>query len=147
MENKKALYYLLKAEISGIKNIDSPIHLDFYPDIIKDKIDFKHNNVKGIYGCNGAGKTAIITAFYIYQKMLSSDNYLLQENVIYNLKNEINYKTKKFTISLVLGFGQDGSDLQVVKHELTIKLVHDIPTIFEEKLFALKINKKYIYRV
>ena len=142
MKNQKALYYLLKAEISGIKNIDSPIHLDFYPDIIKDKIDFHHNNVKGIYGCNGAGKTAIITAFYIYQKMLSSDNYLLQENVIYNLKNEINYKTKKFTISLVFGFGQDGSDLQVVKHELTIKLIHDIPTVFEEKLFVLNSLKK-----
>ena len=142
MENRKALYYLLKAEISGIKNIDSPIHLDFYPDIIKDKIDFNHNNVKGIYGCNGAGKTAIITAFYIYQRVLSSDNYLLQENVIYNLKNEINYKTKKFTISLVFGLGLDGSCLRVMKHELTIKLVHDIPTIFEEKLFVLNSVKK-----
>ena len=66
MENKKALYYLLKAEISGIKNIDSPIHLDFYPNIINDMTDFHHNHVKGIYGSNGAGKTAIITAFYIY---------------------------------------------------------------------------------
>ena len=100
MENRKALYYLLEAEISGIKNIDSPIHLDFYPDIIKDKIDFNHNNVKGIYGCNGAGKTAIITAFYIYQRVLSSDNYLLQENVIYNLKYAIHYKTKQFNNSL-----------------------------------------------
>ena len=56
-------YYLLSAKISGIKNIHKRIELDFYLKSIDKSFNPEKYRVKGIFGENGFGKTAIITVF------------------------------------------------------------------------------------
>ena len=63
-------FYLLTLDIYGIKNIANPIHLDFYKKTIKRDFNPEKYKIKAIYGENGSGKTAIITAV----KLLSGQN-------------------------------------------------------------------------
>ena len=60
-------FYLLHIRLSGIKNISKEIQLDFYNKVLEGFNPEKHR-VKAIYGENGSGKTAIITAISIHNK-------------------------------------------------------------------------------
>ena len=73
----KPLFYLLSLKISGIKNIEVPIELNFYKKTINNSdFDPEKYRIKAIYGENGSGKTAIITAVKILQNFLTDKNYL-----------------------------------------------------------------------
>ena len=66
----KPLFYLLSLKISGIKNIEVPIELNFYKKTINNSdFDPEKYRIKAIYGENGSGKTAIITAVKILQNL------------------------------------------------------------------------------
>ena len=74
----KPLFYLLSLKISGIKNIEVPIELNFYKKTINNSdFDPEKYRIKAIYGENGSGKTAIITAVKILQNFLTDKNYLI----------------------------------------------------------------------
>ena len=80
----KPLFYLLSLKISGIKNIEVPIELNFYKKTINNSdFDPEKYRIKAIYGENGSGKTAIITAVKILQNFLTDKNYLI-ESAIHN---------------------------------------------------------------
>ncbi len=46
-------YYLLSAKISGVKNIQKRIYLEFYKKTIDKQFDPDKYRVKGIFGENG----------------------------------------------------------------------------------------------
>ena len=90
----KPLFYLLSLKISGIKNIEVPIELNFYKKTINNSdFDPEKYRIKAIYGENGSGKTAIITAVKILQNFLTDKNYLIDSDDQKILVETINKKT------------------------------------------------------
>lgn len=70
------LLYLLRLEVNGIKNIETPMELTFYRKTIENDFDPSQYRVKAIFGENGSGKTAIILAVKILKSLLTYENYL-----------------------------------------------------------------------
>ena len=64
------LFYLLKLEVFGIKNIEKTVEIDFYKKTIADDFNPEKYKIKGIYGENGSGKTAIVTAVKIFRNLI-----------------------------------------------------------------------------
>ena len=65
------MYYLLNITVSGIKCIEEEVRLDFYKKIVDKKFDPDKYRIKAIYGENGSGKSAIITAIKIFQDIIA----------------------------------------------------------------------------
>jgi AAA15 family ATPase/GTPase len=78
MEDKPMRYFIIKSTINGIKNIDKEVTLSFYPHTVKKKMNISRTNLKAIYGMNGCGKSAIVNAFDMYEKLISNKNYIPQ---------------------------------------------------------------------
>ena len=91
-------YYLLNLRISGIKNIEKQIEIPFYKKTIKNDFDPKQYRVKGIYGENGSGKTAIMTAVKILTRLILDRNYLGDSVNQRELAENINKKTGRASI-------------------------------------------------
>ena len=87
-------YYLLRFEVSGIKNIEKPIEINFYKKTINNDFDPEQYKIKAIYGENGAGKTAIVTAVRIMQRFLMDKSYLSDSATQKVLVDSVNKKTK-----------------------------------------------------
>lgn len=90
------MIFLLNMSISGIKNIEKEIEIDFYGKKVNKDQEVNRNNVKGIYGENGTGKTAIITAVNIVKEFLFNDNYLRDSHNQALLRELINKNTQEF---------------------------------------------------
>ena len=92
MEN---MIYLLNISISGIKSIRKEVRLDFYKKTIDKTFNPEKYRVKAIYGENGSGKSAIITAVKIFQDLIINDNYLNESKTQIFLDEIINKSTQK----------------------------------------------------
>jgi len=100
-------FYLLHIRLSGIKNISKEIQLDFYNKVLEGFNPEKHR-VKAIYGENGSGKTAIITAISIAKKIVLSPNYLKQIDTQTLLGEMINKETHSFNFEFEFtDYGQE----------------------------------------
>lgn len=108
---------LLQFSTYGIKNIEELITIDLANQTIENGIQ-KINNVKGIFGYNGAGKSALMTAIDYYNKIVCVPNYLMQNEVKDNLNKLINYVKKEFYISMVFEFEKN----IVIKHSLKLSI-------------------------
>ena len=124
-------FYLLNMSLSGIKNIEKEIKIEFYGKNVST--DFKPDKyrIKGIYGENGVGKSAIVTAVDIVKKFVIMDNYLRDYQSQLLLRELINKNTRQFkfkcdfisrigsmyiyTYELCLNIGDD--DAIYVSHE------------------------------
>ncbi|MBR0267127.1 MAG: ATP-binding protein [Clostridia bacterium] len=92
------VYYLLNLRISGIKSIETPIEIPFYKKTIKNDFDPEQYRVKGIYGENGSGKTAIMLAVRIMTRILLDRNYLSDSVNQRLLLESINKKTRRLSV-------------------------------------------------
>ena len=90
--------YLLNYSVKGIKTLDQLITLSFYKKTISKNPDTQDYNVKGIYGMNGSGKSAIITSVDILRNLLINSGYLNDPIVQGNLSEIINKKTEELFI-------------------------------------------------
>lgn len=88
--------YLLNATISGIKSIEKPVSISFYKKGINREFNPEKYRVKAIYGENGAGKTALITAISIFKNLVINEDYLSDASNQKLLKELINKKTRRF---------------------------------------------------
>ena len=61
---------LVNYSVKGIKALDQTVSLSFYKKTITKPTDFRSYNIKGIYGINGSGKSAIITSVKIFRNLL-----------------------------------------------------------------------------
>lgn len=86
------LHYLLNIGVSGIKSIKDEVRLEFYKRTINKDFEPDKYRIKAIYGENGSGKSAIITAIKIFQDIMIKDQYL-SESKTQNFLNEIINKT------------------------------------------------------
>ncbi len=107
---------LLKLTLAGIKNIEEPLSLEFSNQSI-ERIGEGINKTKGIFGYNGSGKSALVSALYLYKALLLSQNFLLQNQTQEYLEETINRKTKRFEVSLC--FLSEG---KILRHDLSLGL-------------------------
>lgn len=122
----KPKYYLLSFAVSGIKNIEKEIKLEFYNRTIDKNFDPKKYRIKAIYGENGSGKTAIISAVKILRQIIISDSYLGDSSNQKKLFELINKKTECLKIQAEFaGKPDDSSKLNVFKYEVEIALKKD----------------------
>lgn len=96
MEN---MIYLLNIAVSGIKSIEKEVQIDFYKKIVDKKFNPDKYRIKAIYGENGSGKSAIITAVKIFQDLIINENYINESKTQNFLDEIINKTTKKFCFS------------------------------------------------
>ncbi len=146
--------YIIRFSVSGIKNINEMVSIDFYNNsIAKNKvININKRNIKAIYGVNGAGKSAYITGVDIYKSLVLKDNYLVQDNIINKLNTLINKNTKELILENIFCSTDDNNKIKnILKHTLIVKPIKDeldqIKYILKEKLEKLignTINSEYI---
>lgn len=92
--------YLVNYSVKGIKTLDELISLSFYKKTITRNLDTQEYNVKGIYGMNGSGKSAIVTSADILRNLLTNPGYLNNPIVQKNLEELINKKLGELFISV-----------------------------------------------
>lgn len=92
--------FLTSYSVKGIKNLDQLIKLDFYKKTITKSLDTQEYNLKGIYGMNGSGKSAIVTSIKILKNLLSNSNYLNNPIVQQNLDSLINKEARSLFLSV-----------------------------------------------
>ncbi len=92
----KNTFYLLNMDVCGIKNIQKNVHLSFYKKTVDREFDSEKYRVKAIYGENGVGKSALITAVKIFQNLILDDNYLNDSKTQIFLDEIINKATQTF---------------------------------------------------
>lgn len=153
--------YVLRFTTKGIKNIDKLTSVDFYNNSIsKGKaINLDKKNVKGIFGINGAGKSAYMLAMDIYNTMTIKSDYLVQDVIKNKLEKLINKSTKELFLENIFAVSKVDDDYkvyEVLKHTIIINyFLND----FNQKTFSVNeklerligntINSEYeeIYRV
>lgn len=87
------MVYLLNLRIAGIKCIEKEIGIDFYGKSIDRNFNPEKSRIKGIYGENGSGKSAIISAVEIVKEFILNVNYLSTQKQLNEL---INKNSKEF---------------------------------------------------
>jgi len=92
-------FYLLSFELSGIKNIRKKIELQFYNKTLPNNLEIEGTNVKAIYGKNGSGKSGIINAVDVFQKITNRKGYLYDNKGKGYLQELINYQTNELYIN------------------------------------------------
>ncbi|MCR5760933.1 MAG: hypothetical protein K6F82_02885 [Sphaerochaetaceae bacterium] len=119
----------MRIEVSGIKGIKDKISFDFENQTISKRI-FDKPAIKAIYGTNGSGKTAILTAIDIYINLCLDSFYLLKIDNSASLKKLINKQTNFFEIKVY--FITD--DAVAYTHRISINARADKPYIEEEEI-------------
>mgnify|MGYP005760288651 CR=1 FL=1 len=92
--------YLISYSVKGIKSLDQLITLSFYKKTISKNPDTQEYNIKGIYGMNGSGKSAIITSVEILRNLLVDSGYLNNPIAQDNLDAIINKRTGELFIEV-----------------------------------------------
>lgn len=108
MEN---MFYLLNISVSGIKCIKEEVRLDFYKKTVDKNFNPERYRVKAIYGENGSGKSALVTAVKIFQDLIINDNYLNESKTQEFLDEIINKETKVFRIGVEFLVGVDNEKI------------------------------------
>ena len=132
------LIYLLNMSVSGIKSIKNEIRLDFYKKTVDRKFNPDKYRIKAIYGENGSGKSAIVTAVKIFQDIIIKDNYLNESKTQDFLKEIINKETQRFGFSCE--FLVKASDSKLFVYKYSIELGKNDQGLYEIRSEALWIK-------
>lgn len=137
---------LLRFKIKGIKNIDKDIAIDFSDEtIINNKVS-KVGKIKSIYGYNGAGKSAIISAMEIY-KTINNNSFYTNNDFKFEIGSLINLKNRKAFLEVVFLCDDKNKKSNIYKHEIELITNHNKQfQIYSEKLsllFGKTINGTY----
>lgn len=140
------MFYLLNMRVSGIKNIKNEVRLDFYKKTIDRNFNPDKYRIKAIYGENGSGKTAIITAVKIFQDLILSDNYLNESKTQIFLNEIVNKSTHK--IQFGCEFLVDADTMKLV-YQYSVQIGKNANGLYEIQEESLKVkngnyaNNKY----
>lgn len=140
------MYYLLNISVSGIKCIKEEMRIDFYKKTINKNFDPERYRVKAIYGENGSGKSALITAVKIFKKLVLTPNYLSESRAQDFLNEIINKNGKTFRIGMEFLVGKP-NDIKI--YQYIVQLGKGLNGLYEIQYECLKwkngnyINSKY----
>ena len=131
-------FFVQNLKINGCKNIDKEININFYNNTLSNNIDLQNSSIKAIYGPNGAGKSGIMSALYIYKRLLCEKNSL-NDSYFRNFVAEcINKYNNKLSIKITLLNFDDYDVYQcTIKHEITLEKNNYGVKIVEEKISEL----------
>ncbi len=131
-------FFVQNLKINGCKNIDKEININFYNNTLKENIDLQNSSIKAIYGPNGAGKSGIMSALYIYKRILCEKNSL-SDSYFRNFVSEcINKNTNRMSIKIIILKFDDNDVYQgTIKHEITLEKNNYGVKIIEEKISEL----------
>lgn len=131
--------YLLSAELVGVKNIDKKVKISFYKQTVDKSFDMSNYRIKAIFGENGCGKTALITAFGIVRDITLNGRYLYNKQ---NLLEEIlNKKLKEYMFSCEYIVCQDSGN---TVYKYSLHLSHDELGYYIDKESLSKKNGNYV---
>lgn len=134
--------FLLNYRVSGIKNLTDEVSLSFYKKTISAPIHTEEYNIKGIYGVNGSGKSAILESVNIMRNLMTDVNYLNNPIVQKNLNEIINKKTSKLSISADF-LVKDSQNIYLFRYDINlIKNVMERYIIDEERLLYKKATSR-----
>lgn len=92
--------HLINYSVKGIKSLDEDVSLSFYKkSFISEPTDFQNYNIKGIYGINGSGKSAIVTSVRIFKNLIVNQDYLNNPIIQSQLNALINRKLQRMEFS------------------------------------------------
>lgn len=139
--------FLLSVTLCGIKNIEKPITIDFYKNKGLRNFSSLNDKVRVIYGPNGSGKTAIMTALFIAKQIMCNTHSMLgYDQTFFN--NTINLKLKQFDITLEFAtlYRENEDDnakvKNICKYEFTIAPYLSSYSIVHEKFSQCKGNNR-----
>ena len=81
---------LISYSVRGIKNLDEWVGLSFYKKTINKNFSVRGYNLKGIYGANGAGKSAIMSSVKMLKGIICNELHLNNSIVKNQLSSLIN---------------------------------------------------------
>lgn len=136
-------FYLLEFKLKGIKNIEKEIAINFYKQDIR-KFNRDNYNVKGIFGRNGIGKTAIIKGIEILRNIVLDNDYLILKNSLLN--EMINKKLKKCHLSTEFLVVDEEKRKHIFEHSIDLKLENGKIIITKEIINKKKLDRKEISR-
>ena len=140
--------FLLNMKINGIKCIENDYEFDFYKDTITN-FNSKNYRVKGIFGSNSSGKTAIIKAIEI-SRSLVLENLNLRNIIVEPMEELINKVTEKISVELDFYYEGDFKNKMkkfIFSHNIEITKTDDKIKISKEKIEIKNLKKeikKYI---
>ena len=137
----RAPVYILNLRVCGIKNIETPIELNFYKKTINNDFDPDKYRIKAIYGENGSGKTAIISSVKMLHNLLTNKSYLADNDTQKKLVEMVNKKTGKGFIETE--FFLDFEDIKLIlKYYIAFAVKDDERLYITEECLEEK-NGKY----
>ena len=136
-------FYLLGFRLNGIKNIEKEIAINFYKQDIRN-FNRENYNVKGIFGRNGIGKTAIIKGIEILRNIVLDSDYLILKS---SLLNEIiNKKLKECYLSSEFLIIDKNNKKHVFEHSVNLKIENGKIIITKEIINKKKLDRKEILK-
>ena len=124
--------------INGAKSIDKPIELAFSNKTLKANDDFSNSNVKAIYGPNGSGKSGLMSAMYIYKRLIDDVDGINDRYFSKFIYETINKETKELSIDVI--FSMLDKTNSCYKHSVVLEAKDEIVSIKREEVSILKGN-------
>lgn len=124
--------------INGAKNIDKPIELAFSNKTLKANDDFADSNVKAIYGPNGSGKSGLMSAMYIYKRLIDDVDGINDRYFSKFIYETINKETKELSIDVIFSILDKTNSCY--KHSVVLEAKDEIVSIKREEVSILKGN-------
>ena len=136
-------FYLLEFRLNGIKNIEKTIEISFYKQDIRN-FNRENYNVKGIFGRNGIGKTAVIKGIEILRNIVLDSDYLILKS---SLLNEIiNKKLKECYLSAEFLVVDKNNKKHIFEHSIKLKIENGKIIITKEIINKKKLDRKEILK-
>ncbi len=111
--------YMLTLEVSGIKCLKRAVRIDFYKSKVERNFNPESYRVKAIYGENGSGKSALITAVQILHDIILDPGYLMNADNVNLLSEIINKESQCLTVSCSFVSGAD--EKHIYGYEVSLK--------------------------
>ena len=136
-------FYLLEFRLNGIKNIEKEIAISFYRQDIRN-FNRENYNVKGIFGRNGIGKTAVIKGIEILRNIVLDSDYLILKS---SLLNEIiNKKLKECYLSAEFLVIDKDNKKHIFEHSINLKIKNGKIIIIKEIVNKKKLDRKEVLK-